>query len=143
MGPTRTTLLALCVALAASGCSMLDTKAQYKDYRSAGVQPLKNAKGHVIGHKETLRNNGDTVARIALYVPRLEDGKVVGYEELVPGGSVLRSLNGRKVGGRFIDLRSQGTNPGNRGLTIIVHSKPAEPVAAPDIEELKVLARLD
>ncbi|MGH8669137.1 MAG: hypothetical protein ACREUH_07855 [Burkholderiales bacterium] len=141
---SRTTLALAALVFAASGCSMLDTRSQYKDYRSVGVTPLKNAQGHVIGHKETLRGNGEKLARLTLYVPRLEDGKVVGYEELVPGGSVLRSLNGRKVGGRFVDLRSQGTNPGNRGLTIIVHSKPApERVTAPDIDQLRSLARLD
>ena len=136
----RTTLALAFLALALSGCSTFDIS----QFRSAGVQPLRNTEGHVIGHKETLRNNGEKVTRIALYVPRVEDGKVVGYEELVPGGSILRNLRGRKVGGRFVDLRSQGTNPGNRGLTIIVHSKPApERLAVPSIEELKVLARLD
>lgn len=137
MRPIRTTLVTL--ALAASGCSMLDTQ---PDYKKVGVYPLKNAQGHVVGHKEVLRNNGETVARIALYVPRLEAGKVVGYEERIRGGTVLRSLDGRKMGGRFIDLRSQGTNPGNKGLMIIVHAKPAETVAVPSIEELKLLARL-
>jgi hypothetical protein len=47
------------------------------------------------------------------------------------------------MGGRFIDLRSQGTNPGNKGLMIIVHAKPAEVVAVPDIDDLKLLAKLD
>ena len=76
-------------------------------------------------------------------MPRLEGGKVVGYEERIRGGTVLRSLEGRKMGGRFIDLRSQGTNPGNKGLMIIVHAKPAEVVAVPDIDALKLLAKLD
>jgi hypothetical protein len=134
----RTLLVAAILAL--PGCAGFDAR----EFRSAGVQPLKNAQGHVVGHKETLRANGEKVTRIALYVPRLDGGKVVGYEERVPGGSILRNLQGRKVGGRFVDLRSQGTNPGNRGLTIIVHAKAApERVAAPDIEALKVLARLD
>lgn len=138
----RTLLVAAILAL--SGCAGFDAR----EFRSAGVQPLKNAQGHVIGHKEVLREtlgaNGEKVTRIALYVPRLDGGKVVGYEERVPGGSILRNLQGRRVGGRFVDLRSQGTNPGNRGLTIIVHAKAApERVAAPDIEALKVLARLD
>jgi len=137
MRPIKTTLLAL--ALATSGCSLMDQKA---DYKSVGVELLKNAQGHVIGHKETLRNNGEKVTRLALYIPRLESGQVVGYEERVRGGTVLRSLEGRKMGGRFIDLRSQGTNPGNKGLMIIVYSKPAERVAAPSIEELKLLAQL-
>lgn len=141
---SRITLALAALALAASGCSSLGPRAEYKDYRSVGVQPLKNGQGHVVGHKETLRANGDTVARITLYLPRIEGGAVVGYEELVPGGSVLRGLDGRRMGGRFADLRSRGTNPGNRGLTIIVHSKPAPGrMAAPDIDHLRSLARLD
>lgn len=119
---------------------MMDTQPEYKRVE---VQPLKNAQGHVIGHKEILRNNGERLTRIALYVPRLEGGKVVGYEERIRGGTVLRSLEGRKMGGRFIDLRSQGTNPGNKGLMIIVHAKPAEAVAVPDIDQLRILARLN
>ncbi|MGQ0544254.1 MAG: hypothetical protein ACT4P3_02850 [Betaproteobacteria bacterium] len=138
MTPTRTALLACCFAM--SGCSLLDTKAEYT---RVGTQPLKNAQGHVIGHKETLRNNGERVTRIALYVPLVEGGKIVGYEERIRGGTVLRSPNGRKMGGRFVDLRSQGTNPGNKGLMIIVHAKPAERVAAPDIEQLRILAQLN
>lgn len=134
MKRTKTALLVL--ALASGGCTGMD-------YKSLGVQPLKNAQGHVIGHKEILRSNGEKLARIALYVPRLEAGKVVGYEERIRGGTVLRSLDGRKMGGRFIDLRSQGTNPGNKGLMIIVHARPAAVLAAPDIEQLRILARLD
>ncbi len=138
MRPIKTAVLVL--ALAGSGCSIMDTQPEYK---RVGVQPLKNAQGHVIGHKEVLRNNGERLTRIALYVPRLEGGKVVGYEERIRGGTVLRSLDGRKMGGRFIDLRSQGTNPGNKGLMIIVHARPAEVVAVPDIDDLKLLAKLD
>jgi hypothetical protein len=135
----RTVLIGFSL-VAASGCSTLDGQT---DYKRVGTQPLKNAQGHVIGHKELLRANGERVTRLALYVPRLEDGKVVGYEERIRGGTVLRSLDGRRMGGRFIDLRSQGTNPGNKGLMIIVHAKPADIVGAPDIEELKVLAQLN
>lgn len=133
---TRATLALATLAFAVAGCSTAD-------YRSAGVQPLRNAAGHVIGHKEVLRNNGEVMARISLYVPRLQDGKVVGYEERIRGGTVLRNLEGRKVGGRFVDLRSKGSNPRNKGLTIIVHSKPTDRFSAPDIEALKLLARLD
>jgi len=137
MTPIRTALLAAFV-VAGAGCSTIES-----DYRRVGMQPLKNAQGHVIGHKEVLRANGERVTRIALYVPRVEDGKVVGYEERIRGGTVLRSLDGRRMGGRFVDLRSQGTNPGNKGLMIIVHAKPAEVVAAPDIEQLRILAQLN
>jgi hypothetical protein len=139
MTPITTALLAFSL-VAAVGCSTLDSQ---PDYKRVGTQPLKNAQGHVIGHKEMLRNNGERITRIALYVPRLEAGKLVGYEERIRGGTVLRSLDGRKMGGRFVDLRSQGTNPGNKGLMIIVHAKPADAVAAPDIDELRSLAQLN
>jgi len=57
----------------------------------------------------------------------------------VRGGSVLRDLNGKKMGGRFDDLRSR------KNLTIVV--LPAEDrvamAAAPSIEELIRIAHLD
>lgn len=133
---TRTVLLALALALAiaTAGCAS-------PEFRSVAVEPLLNLQGHVIGHKETLRGNGDVATRISLYLPRLEQGRVVGYEERVRGGAVLLDLHGRRIGKRFVDLRSRGTNPGNRGLTIVVHSTPAR-TAVPSIEELKLLAQL-
>jgi len=133
---SRTTLVLLGLALAAGGCSTAEV-------RSVGVHPLKNAEGHVIGQKEVLRANGETMARLSLYIPRVENGKLVGYEERMPGGTILRNLQGRKIGSRYVDLRSRGSNPRNRGLTIVVHSSPAGRVAAPDIEALRTLAQLE
>lgn len=133
---SRTTLALLALAFAAGGCSSAE-------YRSVGVHPLRNAEGHVIGRKEVLRANGETVARLSLYVPLVEGGRLVGYEERIRGGTVLRNLEGRKIGGRFVDLRSRGSNPRNRGLTIIVHSSASDRFSAPDIDELRTLAQLD
>ena len=48
-----------------------------------------------------------------------------------------------RIGGRFIDSRSRGTNPQSKGLLIVVRGKQPERVAqAPDIDELMHLARL-
>ena len=130
------TAIVIALGLAAGGCSILETK-------SMAHEDLKNAQGHVVGYKETMRDreSGEEMTQIALFVPRLsESGKIVGYEERVRGGSVLRDLNGKKVGGRWFDLRS------GKGLTIVVHGKEsAERVAvaqAPSIEDLIQLARL-
>src|SRR4051794_5360363 len=118
---TTRTFALLAIALAASGCSTVE-------FKQLGMEPLKNAQGHVVGQKETLCDcaNGERLARIALYAPRVDEhGTVVGYEEQIKGGTVLRDLQGRRIGARWIDLRSRTNNPNNRGLTIIVHSRPA------------------
>ena len=73
-------------------------------------------------------------------------GQLIGYEERVRGGTVLRDLYGKRVGGRFLDLRSRGSNPRNKGLTIEVSSRKADQAlslaVAPSIEELMLLAGL-
>lgn len=137
---TRTiTILAL--GMMAGGCSVLD-------YKSVAKEDLKNIQGHVIGLKETLHDyrSGEDMAKIALFVPRIERGEIVGYEERMPGGTVLlRDLNGKRIGNRFVDLRSRAMNPQSKGLTIVFHSKPSERIAlaaAPSIDELMHLARL-
>jgi hypothetical protein len=126
----------IALGLAAGGCSVLETK-------SMAHEDLKNAQGHVVGYKETMRDRetGEEMTQIALFVPRFsESGKIVGYEERVRGGSVLRDLHGKKIGGRWYDLRS------GKGFTVMVRGKEsAERVAvaeAPSIEELIQLARL-
>ena len=127
----------IALGLAAGGCSVLETK-------SMAHEDLKNAQGHVVGYKETMRDSetGEEMTQIALFVPRFSDrGRVIGYEERVRGGSVMRDLNGKKVGGRWNDLRS------GKGLVIVVRGKDStESVAiaqAPSIEELIQLARLN
>jgi len=127
----------IALGLAAGGCAVLDTK-------SLAHEDLKNAQGHVVGYKDTVRDRetGEEMAQIALFVPRFNDrGRIIGYEERVRGGSVMRDLNGRKIGGSWNDLRS------GKGLVIVVRGKDtAESVAmaqAPSIEDLIQLARLN
>lgn len=130
------TAAVIALGLAAGGCSVLDTKAM-------AHEDLKNAQGHVVGYKDTVRDRetGEEMAQIALFVPRYSDsGRVIGYEERVRGGSILRDLNGKKIGGSWRDVRS------GKGLVIVVRGKDsAERVAvaqAPSIEDLIQLARL-
>ena len=129
------------LGLAASGCSVLESK-------SVAREDLKNAQGHVIGYKDVMRDarTGEELAQLALFVPRVNTrGDVVGYEERVRGGSVLRDLSGKKIGGRFVDVRSRGTNPQNAGLMIVVRGKNSDAavVEAPSIEQLIQLAQLN
>jgi hypothetical protein len=139
----RVTTLAMIVGLAAlaSGCSSVE-------WKQVSTQPLRNQQGHVIGQKETLCDcvNGERIARLALFEPRFDErGVLVGYEEKMRGGVQLRDLNGRRIGTRFADVRSRANNPNSKGLTIIVHSQPAERAATasvPTIDELVNLAGL-
>jgi hypothetical protein len=137
---TRTALI-LAIALAAGGCSVIETK-------SVAREDLKNAQGHVIGYKDLMRDSrtGEELAQITLFVPRLDErGEIVGYEERVRGGTVLHDLNGKRIGARWLDVRSRGSNPQNKGLLIMVRGKESERATlaqAPSIEELIQLARL-
>jgi len=141
MKALKRTAAILAIGLAAGGCSVLDTKPMARE-------DLTNAQGHVVGYKEMMRDSrtGEEMAQIALYVPRIGDrGEIIGYEERVRGGSVLHDLNGKRIGGRWDDLRARGSNPQSKGLLIVVRGKRSESVAtaqAPSIEELIQLARL-
>jgi hypothetical protein len=137
----KRTILVLALGLAAGACTVIETK-------PVAREDLRNAQGHVIGYKELMRDErtGEELAQIALFVPRLgERGEIVGYEELVRGGTVLHDLNGKRIGGRWLDVRSRGTNPQSQGLLIVVRGKESARAAvaqAPSIEELIQLARL-
>jgi len=140
---TKTTTAAIfSLGLLAGGCSTVE-------FKQLGSEPLRNAQGHVIGQKEALCDcaNGERVTRIALYTPRVdENGTVVGYEEHVRGGTVLLDLHGRRFGARWVDLRSRSNNPNNKGLTIIVHSRPADRATlaeGPLVDELIQRARVN
>ena len=142
MKALKRTALILALGLAAGGCSVME---QSKSSAAVGREDLKNAQGHIVGYKDVMRDadTGEEITQISLFVPRIETGGIVGYEERVRGGTVLRDLNGRRIGGRFIDSRSRGTNPQSKGLLIVVRGKQPERVAqAPDIDELMHLARL-
>jgi len=142
MKALKKTVLILALGLAAGGCSVLE---QSKSSAAVGREDLKNAQGHVVGYKDVIRNaaTGEEMQQIALFVPRTDRGEIVGYEERVPGGTVLRDLNGKRIGGRYLDARSKGTNPQSKGLLIVVRGKNADRLAAaPDINELMHLARI-
>jgi hypothetical protein len=135
MKALKRTAIILALGLAAGGCSVIETK-------SVAREDLKNAQGHVVGYKDMMRDNrtGEELSQIALFVPRVgERGAIIGYEERVRGGAVLRDLNGKRIGGRWHDVRS------GKGLMIVVHGKQTDRVTmaeAPSIDELIHLARL-
>ena len=136
----RVTTLAMIVGLVAlaSGCSSVE-------WKQVSTQPLRNQQGHVIGQKETLCDcaNGERIARLALFEPRFDErGVLVGYEEKMRGGVQLRDLNGRRIGTRFADVRSRANNPNSKGLTIIVHSQPAERAATASVTTMDELVNL-
>jgi len=115
-----TITIILGLAALASGCSSVE-------WKQMSMQPLRNEQGHVIGQKELLCDckNGERIARLALFEPRFDErGVLVGYEEKMRGGVQLRDLNGRRIGTRFMDLRS------GKSLTITVHSQPASATTA-------------
>lgn len=45
---------------------------------------------------------------------------VVGYEETIDNQTVVRDLQGRRVGVRFKDLRSRDTGQEDAGVSVIV-----------------------
>jgi hypothetical protein len=121
MKTIKTTLLVL--ALAAGGCSTTD-------FQPHGKQVIKNAQGHVIGYKERLDAADEEADRVTLFRPRLsERGTVVAYEERIKGGVVLWDLRGKRIGSRYVDLRSRGSNAHNGGLTIVFMPKDSERLA--------------
>ena len=125
MNLIKTTILAL--ALAAGGCSALDYKSL------SGKETLKNAQGHVIGYKERVcdcQAGGEELDRVVLFTPRFsETGRVVAYEERMKGGVILWDTRGKRIGSRYVDLRSRGTNAHNGGLTIVFVPRETERLA--------------
>src|SRR5260221_9033133 len=102
MNTLKRAAIIVALGFAAGGCSVIETK-------SVAHEDLKNAQGHVVGYKDVVRdrNTGEELAQIALFVPRLgERGQIVGYEERVRGGSVLRDLSGKKICCRWLGWRS-------------------------------------
>jgi hypothetical protein len=117
------TTAVLALSLLAVAC----TKAVEYRYTGGGQELLKNDMGHVIGQREMLRDptTGEQFEHVTYFTPRRDtNGKIVGYEEPLPPGVVVRDLQGRRVGVRYTDLRSRGTNPRSDGVTVIVN--PAE-----------------
>jgi hypothetical protein len=130
---SKTIILGL--ALAAGGCSMLEIKPLARE-------TLKNSQGHVVGYRERLLDSaaGEELDRVVLFTPRYsERGAVVAYEERIKGGVVLHDLKGRRIGSRYVDLRSRGSNARNGGLTIVFVPREADRLvlAQVTIEEIK------
>lgn len=139
------TALVLALGLVAGGCTHLSSTIEG---RPVAREDLRNVQGHVVGSKEVARDaaTGEAITQITLFVPRLDErGRVVGYEERVRGGAVLRDLRGRRIGERFVDLRSRGSNPQSKGLTIVVLPREERVARAevPSIDELIRIARLE
>ena len=131
---TRALIIAACFAI--GGCTTMS------DFgTSLRKESLRNDQGHVIGYKDMMRNErtGEVLAQVSLYAPVLgENGEIVGYEEQVRDGTIIRDLSGRSIGGRFSDLRSRGTNSKSKGLTIVFRPADSQQVAIaqPKIWEL-------
>ena len=118
---TKNTLLPLVFLTAACAAPV-----EYR-YTRGGPELIKNEAGHVVGQKEMLRDatTGEQYENIVYFTPRKdESGKIIGYEEPQSPGVVLRDLSGRRVGVRYSDLRSKGTNTAE-GVTVII-TKPEE-----------------
>ena len=110
-------------ALVSLIASLLAACATTPPVQPAEPQSITNGEGHVIGHRETLvdRRTGQPTEKLTYYVPRYDaGGTIVAYEETVPDGVVIRALDGRKIGLRYGDLRSRGTNPTREGITVTV-----------------------
>jgi hypothetical protein len=97
--------------------------AETVEYRYLGTEPIRNEKGHVVGHKELLRDErtGEQVEQLTQYLPMHNDrGEITGYQEPTRAGMVIRNLEGRRIGARYTDLRSRGTNPNAEGVGITI-----------------------
>ena len=129
------TLGLLVITLAASGCSLLE-------YKPLGKETLKNSQGHVIGYRERLCDcsAGEELDRVILFTPKYsERGTVLAYEERIKGGVVLWDLRVKRIGSRYVDLRSRGRNAGNSGLTIVFMPRDSERLAtAQQIAQLTI-----
>lgn len=103
-------------ALALAGCAAPDK------YSSVNRAFLKDDQGHVVGERESLRNErtGALVERVEVFVVLLDpDGKLVGYEQRLKDGSIVRDVDGRPIGVRYVDLRGRATNARAGGLLLL------------------------
>ena len=111
---TRTLIAAAALALA--GCATPD------QLTTIHKEMFRNDEGRVVGHREYLRNprTGEIVHKVELYAALLDpEGKVIGYEERMRGGSIVYDEEGRPIGARIVDLRSKGTNPRGGGVVFM------------------------
>ena len=111
----RLNALIVAASLLMGGCSTLT------DLGVVRKEGVRNDEGHLIGFKQLVRSErtGEVFAQLQMFTPvRGANGELVGYEEQVRDGAVIRDVNGRPIGNRFADLRSR------RGITIVM--RPAE-----------------
>ena len=128
----RLNALIVAASLLMAGCSTLT------DLGVVRKEGLRNDDGHLVGYKQLMRNErtGEVFAQIQMFTPvRGADGALVGYEEQVRDGAIIRDPNGRLIGNRFADLRSR------KGVTIVF--RPADTqVAASQPKLLDLMASL-
>ena len=128
----RLNALIIAASLLMGGCSTLSEMGVVRK------EGLRNDEGHLVGYKQLVRNErtGEVFAQIQMFTPvRGADGELVGYEEQVRDGAIIRDANGRAIGNRFADLRSR------KGLTIVF--RPADiQVAAVQPKLLDLMASL-
>lgn len=109
--------LIIAASFVMGGCSTLT------DYGLLSKEGLRDDEGHLVSHKQLLRNEktGEAFAEAALLTPlRRNTGELIGYEEQTrDGGALIRDLNGRPIGSRFADSRSRNTNARSRGIAIV------------------------
>lgn len=132
-----TRILIVAASLAMGGCSTLS------EYASVRKETVKNEQGHVIGHRQLMRNEstGEVIARVALFTPlRNANGDLVGYEEGARGGSIVRNLDGYAIGSRFTDLRSRATNAQSKGLLIVFLPRDAQSMAEQPLAAVRPVA---
>ena len=87
--------------------------------REHATTPIRDAEGHVVGHKE-MKDGREVITQ---YTPRFDkSGALVAFEEPTRDGVVIRNLDGKRIGVRYNDLRSRGSNPGSEGVSIVMPS---------------------
>ena len=129
----RLNALIIAASLLMGGCSTLT------DLGLVRKEGLRNDQGHLIGYKQLMRSErtGEVFAQVQMFTPvRGADGSLVGYEEQVRDGAVIRDVNGRPIGNRFADLRSR------KGLTIVFRPADSTQVAVSEPKLLDLMASL-
>ena len=129
----RLNVLIVAASLIAGGCSTLN------DLGVVRKEGLRNDEGHLIGYKQLMRSErtGEVFAQVQMFTPvRGADGELVGYEEQVRDGAIIRDASGRPIGNRFSDLRSR------KGLTIVFRPADAPQVAVSEPKLLDLMASL-
>jgi hypothetical protein len=115
------------------GCSTLT------DLGVVRKEGLRNDEGHLVGYKQLMRNErmGEVFAQVQMFTPvRGADGALVGYEEQLRDGAVIRDVTGRPIGNRFADLRSR------KSLTIVFRPADAPQVAVTQPKLYELMASL-